>query len=81
LSESLQEFQVAVVATEDGEFTFQIFTVCGEPQTLQTDSHRYMTPADAAQAGREAIVSMRNGVRAAAVERNATKCSPEGQRQ
>jgi hypothetical protein len=61
LSESLQEFQVAVVATEDGLFTFQVFTVCGEPRTLQSDSQRYMTPADAARAGHEAIVSMRNG--------------------
>jgi hypothetical protein len=37
--------------------------VCGEPQTLQTDSQRYLTPGDAAQAGHEAIVSMRNGDR------------------
>jgi hypothetical protein len=81
LSEGLQEFQVAVVATKDGEFTFQIFTVCGEPQTLQTDSHRYMTPADAAQAGHEAIVSMRDGIRAVEVERSATKSSQEGPRQ
>jgi hypothetical protein len=63
LSESLQEFRVAVLATEDGRFSFQIFT---EPQTLQIDSQRYMTPADAAKAGYEAIVSMRNGRRAAA---------------
>jgi predicted ATPase len=65
LSESLQEFQVAVLATEDGRFTFQIFTVCGEPQTLQTDNQRYVTPADAARAGHEAIVSMRNAGRTA----------------
>jgi hypothetical protein len=66
LSESLQEFRVAVLATEDGRFSFQIFTVYAEPQTLQIDSQRYMTPADAAKAGYEAIVSMRNGRRAAA---------------
>jgi hypothetical protein len=65
MSESLQEFRVAVLATDDGQFAFQIFTVSGEPQTLQTDSSRYMTPADAAQAGYEAIASMRNGRRAA----------------
>jgi hypothetical protein len=81
MSESLQEFQVAVIATEDGEFTFQIFTVCGEPQTLQTDSQHYMTPADAARAGHEAIVSMQNGIRAGKVRGNAMKRSPEGPRQ
>jgi hypothetical protein len=61
LNESFQEFQVAVLATEDGRFTFQIFTVCGEPQTLRTDSQLYTTQADAVRAGHEAIVSMRNG--------------------
>jgi hypothetical protein len=60
LSDSLQEFRVAVLATKDGRFTFQIFTVCSEPQTLLTDSPRYMTPADAAQAGYRAIVALRN---------------------
>jgi hypothetical protein len=65
LGESLQEFRVAVLATKDGRFTFQIFTVCGEPQTLQTDGQPNMTTADAAEAGYEAIVSMRNGGRTA----------------
>jgi hypothetical protein len=45
------------VELRPGKFTFQIFSVCGEPQTLQTDSRRYMTPADAAQAGYEAIAA------------------------
>jgi hypothetical protein len=63
LNESLQEFRVAVLAADDGLFAFQIFTVCSEPKTLLTDSPRYMTPADAAQAGLEAIASMRNGER------------------
>jgi hypothetical protein len=61
LSESLEQFRGAVVATSDGKFTFQIFTVCSEPQTLLTDSPRYMTPADAAQAGYQAIVALRKG--------------------
>jgi hypothetical protein len=56
LSDSLQEFRVAVLATKDGGFTFQIFTVCSEPQTLLNNSPRYVTPADAAQAGYQAIV-------------------------
>ena len=60
MSESLQEFRVAVLATENGQFAFQIFAVCSEPKTLLTDSRRYMTPAAAAQAGYEAIASMRS---------------------
>jgi hypothetical protein len=59
VSESLQEFRVAVLATNDGALGFQIFTVCGEPKTLLTDSPRYMTPADAAQAGYDVIALMR----------------------
>jgi hypothetical protein len=60
LSESLQKFSVAIVATNDGRFVYQVFTVCGEPRTLLTDSKRYPTPADAARAGHEAIASMRS---------------------
>jgi hypothetical protein len=58
VSESLEEFRVAVRATEDGLYAFQIFRVGGEPRTLLNDSPRYMTPADAAQAGYEALASM-----------------------
>jgi hypothetical protein len=36
----------------------QVFLVCGEPRTLLTDNARYLTPADAAKAGREAVASM-----------------------
>jgi len=46
---------VAVVATSDGRFTFQIFMVSSEPRTLQIGTRRYATPAEAAQAGYEAI--------------------------
>jgi hypothetical protein len=59
VNESLQEFRVAVLATEDGRFAFQIFTACGEPQTFHIGTESYVTPADAAQAGHEAIASMR----------------------
>jgi hypothetical protein len=58
LSESLEKFSVAVVATDDGRFAYQVFLVCGEPRTLLTDSARYLTPADAAQAGKEAVTSL-----------------------
>jgi hypothetical protein len=52
--------RVAALAIEDGQFTFQIFTVCGEPQTFQIGTERYMTPTDAAQAGYEATALMRS---------------------
>jgi hypothetical protein len=58
LSESLENFSVAVVATDDGRFAYQVFLVCGEPRTLLTDSARYLTPDDAAQAGYQAVASM-----------------------
>jgi hypothetical protein len=58
LSESLEKFSVAVVAMDDGRFAYQVFLVCGEPRTLLTDSARYLTPDDAAQAGYEAVASM-----------------------
>jgi hypothetical protein len=50
---------VAVVATPDGKFTFQIFAVSSEPKTLEIGSERYMTPADAAQAGHATIATKR----------------------
>jgi hypothetical protein len=58
LSESLEQFGVAVVAMDDGRFAYQVFLVCSEPFTLLTDSARYSTPDDAAQAGYEAVASM-----------------------
>jgi hypothetical protein len=58
LGESIEKFSVAVVATDDGRFAYQIFLVCGEPRTLLTDSACYLTPDDAAQAGYETVASM-----------------------
>ena len=58
LSESLEKFSVAVIATGDGRFSYQVFLVCAEPRTLLTDSASYLTPADAAQAGYDAVTSM-----------------------
>jgi hypothetical protein len=45
------------VATPDGRFPFQIFTVSSEPQTLEIGGERYATPAEAAKAGYEVIAS------------------------
>jgi hypothetical protein len=50
-------FRVAVRASADGRFTFQIFTLSGEPRTFHADSQTYATPADAAQAGYDAIAA------------------------
>jgi predicted ATPase len=58
LSESLENFRVAVLAMDDGRFAYQVFLICGEPRTLLTDSVRYLTPDDAARAGYEAVASM-----------------------
>jgi hypothetical protein len=52
-------FQVAVRASADGRFTFQIFTLSGEPRTFHAGSQTYATPADAVQAGYEAIAAKR----------------------
>jgi hypothetical protein len=57
LSERGPKFQVAVRASASGAFTFDIFTVSGEPRTLQVNTQLYATPADAARAGYEALAA------------------------
>jgi hypothetical protein len=54
-----QRFQVAVRASADGRYTYQIFTLSGEPRTFHAGSQTYATPADAANAGYEAIAAKR----------------------
>jgi hypothetical protein len=49
--------QVAVRASADGRFTFEIFSVSGEPRTLQVGSQYYATPDDAERAGYAAIAA------------------------
>jgi hypothetical protein len=56
LSERDPKFQVAVRAC-DGRFTFEIFSVSGEPRTLQVGSQYYATPDDAERAGYAAIAA------------------------
>jgi hypothetical protein len=48
---------VAVRASADGRFTFEIFTVSGEPQTIKFESRHYSSPGDAERAGYEAIAA------------------------
>jgi hypothetical protein len=57
VNEHHPRFQVAVRASPDGRFTFQIFTLSGEPRTFHAGSQTYATPADAAKAGYEAIAA------------------------
>jgi hypothetical protein len=57
LSERGPKFQVAVRASADGRFSFEIFTVSGEPRTVQINSQHCPTPDDAARAGYEALAA------------------------
>jgi hypothetical protein len=57
LSDRDPKFSVAVRASADGRFTFEIFTVSGEPRTLHLESPHYSSPGDAERAGYEAIAA------------------------
>ena len=57
MNEHHPRFQVAVRASADGRFTFQIFKLSGEPTTFHAGSQTYATPADAAKAGYEALAA------------------------
>jgi hypothetical protein len=54
-----RKLKVAVIATSDGRFTFQIFVASSVPKTVETSGECYLTPADAAQAGYDMIASTR----------------------
>ena len=55
MNERDQRFRVAVRAQDGGSYSYQIFTMAGEPRTLQTDDQSYATPEDAERAGYEAV--------------------------
>jgi hypothetical protein len=57
LSDRNPKFSVAVRASADGRFTFEIFTVSGEPRTIRFESQDYSSPADAERAGYEVIAA------------------------
>ena len=57
MSDRNPKFSVAVRASADGRFTFEIFAVSGEPQTIQFESRHYSSPGDAERAGYEAIAA------------------------
>jgi hypothetical protein len=57
LSDRNPKFSVAVRASADGRFTFEIFRVSGEPKTIKFESRHYSSPGDAERAGYEAIAA------------------------
>ena len=58
MSDRNPKFSVAVRASADGRFTFEIFTVSGEPRTIRVESRQhYSSPADAERAGYEVIAA------------------------
>jgi hypothetical protein len=54
-SERYTKFRVAVRARDRGGYVYQIFTLAGEPRTLQSDNKSYATPEEAERAGNHAI--------------------------
>jgi hypothetical protein len=55
-----RDVRVAVRARTNGGYTFQIFTIESEPKTLLSAKRgrSYASPAEAAQAGFEAIAAL-----------------------
>ena len=61
MNERDQRFRVAVRAQDGGSYSYQIFTMAGEPRTLQSNDQSYPTPEDAERAGYEAVAVL-NGL-------------------
>ena len=55
-----RELRVAVRARTNGGYTYQIFTIESEPKTLLSAKRgcSYASPAEAAQAGFEAVATL-----------------------
>jgi hypothetical protein len=60
MNERDQKCSVAVRALDDGRYIYQIFTVGGEPRTVQSGIPSYPTPEDAERAGYEALTNHSN---------------------
>jgi len=52
-------YRVAVRASEGGRYTYQIFTVAGEPRTFLSDNASYASPEEAERAGYDAIEELK----------------------
>jgi hypothetical protein len=50
--------RVAIRASATGRYTYQLFTLAGEPHTLLTDDTGFDSPQEAERAGYEAIERM-----------------------
>jgi len=55
MNEHHLKFRVAVRARDNGRYTYQIFTLAGEPRTFQSADKSYKTPEEAVEAGHEAV--------------------------
>jgi hypothetical protein len=55
MDERYAKFRVAIRADAGGQYTFQIFTVAGEPHTFQSSGQTYASPQEAEQAGLNAV--------------------------
>ena len=75
LSDRNPKFSVAVRASADGRFTFEIFTVSGEPRTFRFESQHYSSPADAERAGYEVIAA--NGLQTLDIDKAARAAAQE----
>jgi hypothetical protein len=56
-------FKVAVRARDGGRYVYQIFTVLGEPRTVQIGDKTYASPQEAEQAGHEAVEVLNDNLR------------------
>jgi hypothetical protein len=55
---SKSRYRVAIRASASGRYTYQLFTLAGEPHTLLTDDTGFDSPQEAERAGYEAIERM-----------------------
>jgi hypothetical protein len=52
---SKSRYRVAIRASQSGRYTYQLFTLGGEPQTFLTDDTGFDSPQEAERAGYEAL--------------------------
>ena len=55
---SKSRYRVAIRASASGRYTYQLFTLAGEPHTLLADDTDFDSPQEAERAGYEAIERM-----------------------
>jgi hypothetical protein len=55
MNDRYTKFRVAIRAQVDGGYRYQIFTMAAEPRSFKSDDKSYATPAEAEQAGYEAV--------------------------